>query len=138
MHKSKKLTLALTTTLLFSTTYTLTKETAPTDDIIEATITMSISAEKHHKHDDWKGFLQQQIKPLCIAMGVGAITGGICALAERKKIIGWPFSWMLFWGTRNAIMQILNKDMKRYDISHDEQLTIITARLVDWITYLIL
>ena len=102
----------------------------------EPKIEFSFLDKEQKKGADWKGFLEGYVPALCMASCVGAVSGLICALLERKKILPWQISWFLFWGTRDTTIHLISKDMKTHNIPHNKRLCSMTARLVDWFVYI--
>ena len=108
---------------------------ASVDEPIRTTIIVTVEDESIKK-PDWAGFLKSFSISVTIPVITGATTGAICAYLENKLEWPWPLSWLFLWGTRNAVLNLMTKDMKAHGVPNNNKLIFLTARLADWITYL--
>jgi len=142
----KNLRSALTCLTLIIATHSSHLFAQGQDDLFNPKIEINILEQEEKKSPDWKGFLEGYLPALGIASCVGAATGLICAWLENKRIvpnirmlgIPIPISWLFLWGTRDVAIHLIAKDMTKHNIPHNKRLCYMTARLTDWMVYLLL
>ena len=132
MNKRRNFTIA---TMMILTGLCTPRANASVDEPITTTIVVTV-ADESIKKPDWTGFLKSFSTSVTIPVITGATTGAICAYLENKLEWPWPLSWLFLWGTRNAVLNLMTKDMKAHGVPNNSKLIFLTARLADWITYL--
>lgn len=136
MYKHKPFTMASITVMVIAGLCAFRTNAASTEEPIETTIAVTIVEAKPPKNPDWNGFLKHCSTSVTVPGAIGATMGAICAYLEDR--LGWHplLSWFFLWGTRNATLHLITKDMKAHSIPHNNKLAFLTARIADWITYL--
>jgi len=138
MYKRKLSTMASIIIMMIAGLCTFRANAASTEKPIETTIAVTIVEENPPPKPDWNGFLKRCSTSVTVPSAIGTTLGAICAYLENR--LGWHplLSWPFLWGTRNAILHLITNDMKTHSIPHNNKLAFLTARIADWITYLVL